>query len=56
MDVSPILARIVEHVPLTQILETSPVLAHQALLASVVSSLVSCLQSSPSTFYETFIV
>ena len=40
MDVSPTLARMVEHAPLTQTLETSPAHAHQGILALVVRSLV----------------
>ena len=47
MDVSLTLAKMVEHVPLIQILETFPVYAHQAMLVLVVSSLVSCFQNSP---------
>ena len=44
MDVSPVPAKMVQHAPLTQTLETSPVHTHQAILVSVVSSLVGCSQ------------
>ena len=37
MDVSPILARMVEHLPLAQTLETSPVHAHQGILDFIVT-------------------